>query len=359
MKKSFLIILFTSIAGIGGFSACNSPSNERTPQEDETTDSLTNEQLLDSVQYRTFQYFWEGAEPTSGMARERYHVDGVYPQNDKNVVTSGGSGFGIMAILVGIERGYNTREEGLQRYEKIADFLENADSFHGVFPHWWNGETGKVKSFSARDDGGDLVETAFLMQGLLCVRQYFADGNDREQALAARLDSLWKKVEWDWHTKGGEDVLYWHWSPTHEWEMNFPLEGYNECLVTYILAASSPTHGIPAAVYHKGWARSGDINTDVTIYGHHLSLKHNGSEKYGGPLFWAHYSYLGLDPRNLEDRYANYWDENRNHALINYEYCVDNPKNFEGYGAECWGLTASYSLKMGRASGRERGCQYV
>src|SRR3546814_8062771 len=89
--------------------------------------------------------------------------------------------------------------------------------------------------------------------------------------------------------------------------MNFPLEGYNECLVTYILAASSPTHGIPAAVYHKGWARSGDINTDVTTYGHHLSLKHNGSEKYGGPLFWAHYSYLGLDPRNLEDRYANYW----------------------------------------------------
>src|SRR3546814_6998231 len=121
-----------------------------------------------------------------------------------------------------------TRDEGLQRYEKIADFLENADSFHGVFPHWWNGETGKVKSFSARDDGGDLVETAFLMQGLLCVRQYFADGNDREQALAARLDSLWKKVEWDWHTTGGEDVLYWHWSPTPEWEMNFPLERSEE-----------------------------------------------------------------------------------------------------------------------------------
>ncbi|QEC52408.1 hypothetical protein EDD80_11046 [Anseongella ginsenosidimutans] len=353
MKSSFLIILLV----LSGFIACNTPGNDSKPEEPGKTDSLTAEQLLDSVQYRTFQYFWDGAEPVSGMARERYHVDGVYPQNDKNVVTSGGSGFGIMAILVGIERGFISREEGLRRFEKIAGFLENADSFHGVFPHWWNGETGKVKSFSSKDDGGDLVETAFLMQGLLCVRQYFADGNEEEKALADRMDRLWKNVEWDWHTKGGEDVLYWHWSPSHGWEMNFPIEGYNECMITYILAASSPTHGVPAEAYHDGWARSGGINTDVTTYGHHLSLKHNGAEKYGGPLFWAHYSYLGLDPRNLEDRYANYWEENRNHALINYEYCVDNPKDFAGYGEQCWGLTASYSVEgyAGHSPSRDLG----
>lgn len=352
MRNSFLIT-----AALAVLCACNTPGNNNTPEQPDKTDSLTNEQLLDSVQYRTFQYFWEGAEPVSGMARERYHVDGVYPQNDKNVVTSGGSGFGIMAILVGIERGFISREEGLRRFEKIADFLEKADRFHGVFPHWWNGETGKVKSFSAKDDGGDLVETAFLMQGLLCVRQYFADGSEEEKALAARMDRLWKDVEWDWHTQGGKDVLYWHWSPTHGWEMDFPIEGYNECMITYILAASSPTHGVPAEVYHDGWARSGGINTDVTTYGHHLSLKHNGAEKYGGPLFWAHYSYLGLDPRKLEDRYANYWEENRNHTLINYEYCVDNPGEFTGYGPDCWGLTASYSVKgyAGHSPSRDLG----
>lgn len=352
MRNSFLIT-----AALAVLYACNTPGNNNTPEQPGETDSLTNEQLLDSVQYRTFRYFWDGAEPTSGMARERYHVDGVYPQNDKNVVTSGGSGFGIMAILVGIERGFITREEGLRRFEKIADFLEKADRFHGVFPHWWNGETGKVKSFSAKDDGGDLVETAFLMQGLLCVRQYFAGGNEEEKALAARMDRLWKDVEWDWHTQGGKDVLYWHWSPTHGWEMDFPIEGYNECLITYILAASSPTHGVSAEVYHDGWARSGGINTDVTTYGHHLSLKHNGAEKYGGPLFWAHYSYLGLDPRKLEDRYANYWEENRNHTLINYDYCVDNPGNFAGYGPDCWGLTASYSVKgyAGHSPSRDLG----
>ncbi len=338
--RNCLLILW-----LAGMAACNSPANENPSGRNGQPDSLSEEQLLDSVQYRTFQYFWEGAEPNSGLARERYHVDGVYPQNDKHVVTSGGSGFGMMAILVGIERGFITRQEGFQRFLKIADFLEKADRFHGAYPHWWNGETGKVKAFSTKDDGGDLVETAFLIQGLLCVRQYFADGNEQEQALAARLDRIWKDVEWDWYTQGGQDVLYWHWSPNYGWEMDFPLEGYNECLVTYILAAASPTHGIPADAYHKGWARGGGINTEVNTYGHRLSLKHNGAETYGGPLFWSHYSYLGLDPRKLVDRYANYWEENRNHTLINYQYCVENPKGFKGYGADCWGLTASYSVK--------------
>lgn len=351
MRNYFLTILLTGLA------ACNGPGNEPPAEQPEKTDTLSAEQLLDSVQLRTFQYFWEGAEPVSGMARERYHVDGVYPQNDKNVVTSGGSGFGLMAILVGIERGFITRQEGVERFQKIMDFLEKADSFHGVFPHWWNGETGKVKSFSPKDDGGDLVETAYLMQGLLCVRQYFAGGNEEEKALATRMDQLWKNVEWDWHTQGGKDVLYWHWSPSHGWEMDFPIEGYNECLITYVLAAASPTHGVGAEVYHDGWARSGGIKTDVTTYGHPLSLKHNGAEKYGGPLFWAHYSYLGLDPRKLEDRYANYWEENRNHTLINYEYCVENPKNFVGYGERSWGLTASYSVKgyAGHSPARDLG----
>jgi hypothetical protein len=306
---------------------------------------LSDEQLLDLVQERTFQYFWDGAHPASGLARERYHIDGDSPQRDSHIVTTGGSGFGVMAVLVGIERGFITREAGVDRLDQIIQFLSRADRFHGVWPHWLDGDTGRVRPFSARDDGADLVETAFLIQGLLAARSYLLDGTDRERALADEIDRLWRGVEWDWHRQGGQNVLYWHWSPNHGWAMNHPIRGYDECLIVYILAASSPTHPIPPEVYHEGWARNGAIQSPVSAYGHELALRHNGAEQFGGPLFWAHYSYLGLDPRNLEDAYADYWVHNVNHTLINRAHCIANPHAFKGYGPHSWGLTASYSIR--------------
>ena len=315
------------------------------PKEPTTVhDAISDDSLMTLVQYRTFQYFYEGAEPVSGMARERFHADGEYPDNDMNVVTSGGSGFGVMAILTGIERGFITREQGFARLRRIVDWLEKADRFHGAWPHWMYGETGKVKPFSTKDNGADLVETAFLIQGLLTVREYFKDGSEDEKTLADDIDRLWKEVEWSWFTKGGEDVIYWHWSPDYNWEMNFAVEGYNECLIMYVLAASSPSYPVSPEAYHRGWARSGGINGETSKYGLTLELKHNGAPDYGGPLFWSHYSFLGLDPRNLSDNYADYWEHNTNHTLINWNWCVDNPKNFKGYNKDCWGLSASYSV---------------
>lgn len=326
---------------------------DQTPQTDDPSDDgspdveeISEDSLLTLTQERTFQYFWDGAEPNSGMARERYHVDGDYPQDDKHIVTTGGSGFGIMAIIVGMDREFITRQEGIDRLQRIVDFLEDADRFHGAWSHWINGETGKTKPFGEKDDGGDLVETSFLVQGLITARQYLQEiGGDKAQQVADQIDTIWREVEWDWYTKNGEeDVLYWHWSPNYDWEMDFPLEGYNEVLITYIMAASSPTHGISAEPYHKGWARDGGIEANVNTYGYELQLSHNGAQEYGGPLFWAHYSYLGLDPRGLEDRYANYWQENKNHTLINRQWCIENPEDYEGYGEDLWGLTASYSV---------------
>jgi len=305
---------------------------------------LSNDSLLTLIQYRTFQYFWDGAEPVSGLARERLHVDGVYPENDMNVITTGGSGFGLMAILAGIDRGFVQRQEAFLRLRKIVDFLSNADRFHGAWPHWIYGETGKVKPFSPKDNGADIVETAYLIQGLLTVRQYFKDGDAEEKKLADDIDRLWNEVEWSWFTKGGENVIYWHWSPKYGWEMNAPVRGYNECLILYILAASSPKFPVQADAYHEGWARSGGININSGAYGYVLTLRHNGAEKYGGPLFWAHYSYLGLDPRHLKDKYADYWQQNKNQTLINWKWCCENPKHYAGYGKNCWGLTASYSV---------------
>ncbi len=324
--------------------ACTTPKRV----EVENKKTISDDSLFTLVQYKTFQYFWEGAEPISGAARERFHVDDVYPDKDKNIVTSGGTGFGVMAILVGMERKFITREQGLERLTTLVDFLEKADRFHGVWPHWMNGETGKVKPFGQKDDGGDLVETSYLLQGLLCVRQYFKDGNEEEKKLTARVDKLWKEVEFDWYRKGNQNVQYWHWSPKYQWEMNFPVEGYNECLIMYVLGAASPTHDVPAEVYHKGWARGGAMKNDPSHqqYGYHLDLKHNGSPQFGGPLFWSHYSFLGLDPRKLKDRYADYWQHNVNHTLINRQYCIENPKGFKDYGENSWGLTAGYSVNF-------------
>jgi hypothetical protein len=326
--------------------ACSTKKPAAEAQTVKTNSTISDDSLLTLVEYRTFQYFWDGAEPTSGAARERFHADNVYPDNDKHIITSGGTGFGVMAILVGIERKFITRQQGFERLNKLVNWLEKADRFHGVWPHWLNGETGKVKPFSPNDDGGDLVETSYLLQGLLCVRQYFREGNEQEKAMASKIDKLWREVEFDWHRNGAKNVLYWHWSPKNQWKMNFPVEGYNECLIMYFLAAGSPTHTVPADVYHDGWARKGAIKNDHAHqqYRYHLDLKHNFAEQFGGPLFWSHYSFLGLDPRNLKDKYADYWQHNINHTLINRQYCIENPKKFKGYGENCWGLTASYSV---------------
>ncbi len=331
-----------------GYTGCTSSAKKSSTDDSQTSkvNHWTDDQLLDTLQHQTFNYFWLGAEPNSGMAPERIHMDDIYPHNDKHIVTLGGSGFGVMALLVGIERDYITRQEGLTRLQKIVDFLSRADRFHGAWPHWLDGNTGKVKSFSKMDDGGDLVETAFMIQGLLTVSEYFKNGNANEQQLVADITRLWHEVEWDWYTKGGQNVLYWHWSPNYGWDMDFPIGGYNECLIMYVLAASSPTHPIDPQVYHQGWTSQGNITKDTVYYGLPTVLNHyQGSNDPVGPLFWAHYSYLGLNPKGLQDSYADYWQLNRNHALINYRYCLDNPKGYKGYGPNQWGLTSSYSMK--------------
>ncbi|WP_299099338.1 glucoamylase family protein [uncultured Winogradskyella sp.] len=347
MKKSkhiHFVILITGLLLI--FSCSNTNTTKELSEAIQEESESFNEELLDKVQHQTFNYFWEGAEPNSGLARERIHMDDKYPSSPKNTVTTGGSGFGLMAILVGVERGWITKEQAISRYHKIVSFLAKADRFHGAWPHWINGETGKVYPFGKKDNGGDLVETAFLIQGLLTVSEYFKGTNPEELELRDKIDKLWKTVEWDWYTKNGEDVLYWHWSPEYEWEMNFPVGGYNECLIMYVLAAASPTHSIKKSVYDKGWARNGNIISKDSMYNLPLVLdyfEHN--EAQIGPLFWAHYSYLGLDPNGLSDQYADYWELTQNHAKIHYKYAVENPKEYRGYGENLWGLTSSYSIK--------------
>lgn len=303
--------------------------------------TFSDTEIIDKVQKDALKYFWDFAEPNSKLARERYHTDN--PAEDAATVTTGGSGFGLMTILVGIKNGSVDRNEAVSRLTTALNFLQNADRFHGAWPHWIDGRTGQAKPFSTYDNGGDLVETAFLAQGLICVREYFKNSSDEaELILAKKADELWKGIEWNWYTQG-QNVLYWHWSPNHSWQMNMKISGYNEGLIAYVLAASSPDFSIEKKVYDEGWSRSGSIKSSASAYGLPVVVNHNGTENSVGPMFFSHYSFLGLDPRGLSDQYVNYGDAVQNHAKIMFNYCVSNSKNWLGYNSKNWGLTASYS----------------
>jgi len=320
--------------------------------------NISDSELLDIVQRQTFRYFWHYAHPVSGLARERDNtVHGDYywdyineaedePNFSKNTYgpeacAIGGTGFGILATIMAVNRGWIGKDTALKRLVKMADFLNKADSYHGIFPHFMNGATGKTIAFGKLDDGADIVETSYLFMGLLCAREYFNGDTPLEKYFRNRVTQMWNVANFNWHTNGGNSLLYWHWSPMNSFDMNFPIRGWNECLITFLVSASSPTHSISPEVYFNSFVNSTSYINDKTYYNIKLPL---GFE-YGGPLFFAHYTFMGIDPHGLKDWHTNYWEQNTNHTLINRAYCIDNPKHFKGYGENCWGLTASDSYK--------------
>jgi hypothetical protein len=314
--------------------------------------------LLEIVQRQTFRYFWHFGHPVSGLARERDNtIRGEYfwdyaneAYDEPNLSTGtygpeacaiGGTGFGVMATIVAVERHWVSRDSAASRLKRMVDFLLHADSYHGIFPHFMNGATGKTIPFGRLDDGADVVETSYLMMGLLCAREYFNGSRPLEQYLRKRITQLWETANWNWHTNHSTSMLYWHWSPWNDFDMNFPIRGWNECLITYIISASSQAHPVPPEVYFNGWVNSTSYINDKSYYGYKLPL---GFE-YGGPLFFAHYTFMGIDPHGLKDWHTDYWEQNTHHTLINRAWCIDNPKKFKGYGEKCWGLTAGDSYR--------------
>ncbi len=344
MKIIRLLSLFCLLASC----SCNDNAANPPAVVPPVVQTHTEEELLNQVQKDALKYFIDYAHPNAKLARERYHVDD--PGNDANIVTTGGSGFGLMSIIVGMERNYIARPDGISRLTTALNFLENADRFHGAWSHWIDGNSGHVIPFGTVDNGGDIVETSFLCEGLLCIREYFKNGTAEEQLISQKADLLWRGVEWDWYTKG-ENVLYWHWSPNYQWQINLKIEGYNECLITYILAKSSPTHPISTECYTQGWARNGSILSSSLRYSIPVIFNYNGAGGNVGPMFWSHYSYMGLDPRGLTDQYANYWTATQNHAKIMLAYCVANPLGYPEYSDKCWGLTASYTRNTDGSTG--------
>lgn len=304
-----------------------------------TTRPLTDDELLTMLQEECFRYYWDSAGTHSGMARE--NIPG-----DDRIVTTGASGFGIMAVVVGMDRGFITRAQGIERLKQIVSFLEKAPRYHGAWSHFMDDATGaSLPVFNMFDDGGDLVETAFLMEGLLTARQYLNQSGSDETKLYQRISRLWETVEWDWYRQSPQsDALYWHWSPHWSWYIHHRLTGFNEVMIVYLLAIASPTHSVPASLYYTGWAdgaRTGSKDNDFLDGKTYYGIKLDVGTKQGNPLFFAHYSYMGFDPRGIRDRFTDYFENNRNLALINRAYCIENPGHHKGYGPDSWGLTAS------------------
>jgi len=323
------IIVIISFLSCDGERVVKDLGDDDNIEQGDKEETISDEEIMDIVQSQTFKYFWDYAHPTSGMARERSNGDG-------DIVTTGGTGFGLMSLIVGVERNYITREQALDRLLKITDFLKNKTTrYHGAWAHWVNGRTGITKPFSPKDNGGDLVETSFLVQGLLTVKQYFTNNTEKENLLVERIDELCDGVEWDWYTNG-TDHLIWHWSENYNWDMNLPIKGFNECMITYVLAVSSKNHAIAPELYHSGWAGSN--------YARGMNISRTGYT--GGPLFFTHYSYLGLNPKITDkyikaSRFDSYFERNKEQSLINKQYCVDQKNKYDYYGEDCWGLTAS------------------
>lgn len=290
--------------------------------------TLSDDALLDLVQRRTLAYFWDFAHPVSGMARER--SAGAVSYDVMETVTTGGTGFGIMALIAGAERGFLPRAEVETHITKIVDFLSSVTRYNGAFAHWMNGTTGETVAFSKNDTGGDIVETAFLMMGLIAARQWLGPG-----ATATRIDALWHAVNWAGFCRAPE-ALMWHWHPGgDDWAVGLPITGYHEALIAFVLGLASPTHPIDPAAFRIGWKTSKTYRNGKAFFGIRLPL----GPDYGGPLFFTQYSFLGLDPRGLTDADADYFAQNRAHALIHHAYAQANPKGFSGYGP-AWGLTA-------------------
>lgn len=330
--SSYQLIINTGLRSISGHRISTGKVYELTTGIDshDKFPRITDEELLTLVQKQTFDYFWDFGHPISGMARER--------SSSGNTVTTGGTGFGVMAMIVAVERNFITRNQALQRIQQIVTFLKNnCTRYHGAFAHWIDGATGETIPFSTYDNGADLVETSLLFQGLLSARQYFNGETSEEATLREDITQLWEEIKWTWFQRENENVLSWHWSPQYDWQINLKIQGWNECLITYLLAAASPTHAISKDVYDQGWARNANMRNGATYNGFRLPL----GPQYGGPLFFAHYSFLGLNPKNLKDQYANYWEQNVNHVKINHAHCSNNPENYMGYSDICWGLTAS------------------
>lgn len=290
----------------------------------------TDTDLLDLEQRAAFYFFWYASNPNTGVSLDR--------MTNPTLGATGSTGFGLTTYPIAVERGWITRTQAAERTLKVLRFYrDTADRFHGFYPHFLNSETGKVIELFDKDNGADIVESAYFFAGALTCRQYFTGADAVESEIRQIATDLYNAADWQFvrRNTAGDTLqnLSWWWSPTYGFQNGGRVTGFNEAMIVYLLALGSPTHAVPASVYHQGWA--GSYRRNQSHYGIPLQV-----ESWSSSLFTYQYTPCWVDFRNKQDAYANYFETSRNATLINRQWCIANTGHYVGYSDSLWGLTA-------------------
>lgn len=283
---------------------------------------------LDELQRRTFLYFWELAD------EENLQIPDRAPSRTFSSIAA--TGFGLTAYLVGVERAFISREQAAERVLNTLKILEalpqgaagfDVSGYKGFFYHFLTLDNAtRYKSAEL-----STIDSALLMAGILSVMTYFDRENDREKSIRQLADLLYRRVEWDWALNDNMRLSM-GWRPEKGF-ISSDWRGYNEAMILLILALGSPTHPIPSECWNK-WCET----YQGTEYGEMEYL-------HFAPLFGHQYSHIFIDFRGIRDaamlsRGLDYFENSRRATLANRAYCIENPRNFEGYSETLWGLTA-------------------
>lgn len=298
------------------------------PAATDSVKSKIESPFLDSLSERTFHYFWDLADPVSAQVPDRW------PSESFSSIAA--TGFGLTAYLVGVERGYITRQQAAERVLKTLKFLQDApkgDSksgvigFRGFFYHFIDMRTGlRFKEVEL-----STIDTGLLMAGILSCQTYFDGDNNTENQIRAIADALYRAVEWDW-ALNDKKCMSMGWNPESGF-LDAQWKGYNEAMVLLVMALGSPTHPIPEGSWQE-W-------TKTYKWG-----KYYDQEMVNfGPLFGHQYSHMYIDFRGIQDAYMkekgiDYFENSRRATYANRAYCINNPSGFTGYSENVWGLTA-------------------
>jgi hypothetical protein len=319
--RSRLALLFLLLGALG--SACLGTTTGPTPGAPRV------EALLDTVEQRTFAFFWERSDPTTGLTPDRW------PTPSFSSVAA--IGFALTAYPIGAERGYVTRTAAADRVLNTLRFLyqlpqgtaaSGMGGYRGFFYHF----VDPVSGLRFQTVELSTVDTALLLGGVLFCREYFGGNNGAEPAIRAYADSLYLRIDWQW-AQPRPPLVTMGWTPESGFHA-LDWHGYNEAMLVYLLALGSPTHPIDPAAW-ESW-------TSTYQWGTYYGQAHLGF----APLFGHQYSHIWVDFRGIADAYlrargSDYFENSRRATYAQRDYAIANPAGWRGYGATVWGLTAS------------------
>jgi hypothetical protein len=284
------------------------------------------ENRLDAMQRHAFDYFLHHINPANGLVADRSQ-----PGTPASIAAVG---FALAAYPVGVERGWMTRTEAIERTLAVLRFFSTSvqgaandvTGYKGLYYHFLDMTTGRRAGLCELS----TVDSSFLLAGMLAAAVFFDQDSEDEQEIRGLADALYRRADWQWACNGGATLT---WKPESGF-LPYRWKGYDEALLLYVLGLGSPTYPLPAESY-AAW---GSTYQWKEIYGSELL--------YGGPLFIHQFSHIWVDFRGIQDAYArekgiDYHENSRRATYVQREYAIRNPFEFAGYGENFWGLTAS------------------